>query len=213
MVAAQPDAQLLAEQARQHPALWPDEEKPSLCAASQRACDDRRRRPARGLEGAAGLLFSDDWCAKMHAELMATLQAHRSYQRGRRVSCFAPCGTAIPCRACPPRCSGCCSPGHRRLLLPRAVRTTSWWTNTGAAGAFSSHSSPEGATASLRLRLLPYRLPPSSSGGLRTTDSDRQHPLGLPNTVTVLNTSCRIGLCTSIQRSSSAISALEPESS
>ena len=84
MLTARPEARLLAEQARQHPALWPDEEKLLFirCVSDEPTLTDDASPLVRGLEAAGGTLFGGDWCAKMHAELMATLQAHRSYQHG-----------------------------------------------------------------------------------------------------------------------------------
>ena len=84
MLAARPEQRLSAEQARQHPALWSDDEKLLFvrCVADEPQLTDDGCPLVCALEASGGALFGGDWCAKMHAELMASLQAHRSYQRG-----------------------------------------------------------------------------------------------------------------------------------
>ena len=84
MLSHRPEARLLTEQARQHPALWADEERLLFvrCVSDEPALAEEGNPLATSLEAAGGALFNHDWCGRMHAELMETLQAHRSYQRG-----------------------------------------------------------------------------------------------------------------------------------
>ena len=71
-------------QARQHPALWPDEERLLFvrCVSDEPSLADDTAPLAAALEASSAALFGGDWCKLMHAELLATLQQHRSYQKG-----------------------------------------------------------------------------------------------------------------------------------
>ena len=82
MLGATPAARLSAAQARRHPALWSDEERLLFvrCVSDDPALSDDRSDFVRALEAQAPTLFAGgDWTTAVHAELLATLQGHRSY--------------------------------------------------------------------------------------------------------------------------------------
>ena len=85
MLASDPDARLQAHQAREHPALWEDERKLLFvrCVSDEPELADEQSRFVAALEEQRGLIFgADGWGVRLHAELLAVLVAHRSYQHG-----------------------------------------------------------------------------------------------------------------------------------
>ena len=85
MLHAEAESRLQAEQARKHPALWDDTEKLLFvrCVSDEPELTDESSTFVLALEDQSQSLFGPDgWGGRIHAELLAVLTAHRSYQHG-----------------------------------------------------------------------------------------------------------------------------------
>ena len=115
MLAAEPEQRLQAGQAKQHPALWEDEQKLLFvrCVSDEPEMSAKEETKfVRALEGRASSVFgADGWASRLHAELLQVLVAHRSYQHGSIRDLLRAVRNCDHLQGMPPEV--------QRLLLPR----------------------------------------------------------------------------------------------
>jgi len=83
MLHPEAECRLQADQASQHPALWEDEQKLLFvrCVSDEPELTDEASPLVAALEAKSQAIFgADGWGSRLHAELLAVLTAHRSYQ-------------------------------------------------------------------------------------------------------------------------------------
>ena len=114
MLAAEPEQRLQANQCRQHPAFWEDEHKLLFvrCVSDEPELTEDASKFVTALESMAGAVFgTDGWAVRLHAELLAVLVAHRSYQHSSIRDLLRAVRNCDHMQGMPPEV--------QRLLLPR----------------------------------------------------------------------------------------------
>ena len=108
------EQRLQAVQARRHPALWDDEQKLLFirCVSDEPELADEKSTFVLALEQRASTIFGGEgWGGRLHAELLAVLTAHRSYQHGSVRDLLRAVRNCDHLQGMPPEV--------QRLLLPR----------------------------------------------------------------------------------------------
>jgi serine/threonine-protein kinase/endoribonuclease IRE1 len=116
MLAPEAEARLQAAQAKTHPALWEDERKLLFvrCVSDEPELTDESCAFVTRLEERGPAIFGNDgWGVRLHAELLAVLVAHRSYQHGSVRDLLRAVRNCDHLQGMPPEV--------QRLLLPRPV--------------------------------------------------------------------------------------------
>ena len=115
MLSAEPEQRLQAAQCRQHPALWEDEQKLLFVRCVSDEPEMNAKEESKFVlaleERAKGIFGADGWTSKLHAELLAVLVAHRSYQHGSIRDLLRAIRNCDHLQGMPPEV--------QRLLLPR----------------------------------------------------------------------------------------------
>ena len=122
MLQLDPNARLQAEQARQHPALWSDDQKLLLvrCVSDEPELTDDKAKFVLALEEQSRAVFgAEGWGTRLHAELLAVLVSHRSYQQSSIRDLLRGIRNCDHMQGMPPEV--------QRLLLPRPAGISAYF--------------------------------------------------------------------------------------
>ena len=122
MLQLEPNHRLQAEQARQHPALWSDDQKLLLvrCVSDEPELTDDKSKFVVALEEQARTVFGvEGWGTRLHAELLAVLVSHRSYQQSSIRDLLRGIRNCDHMQGMPPEV--------QRLLLPRPAGISAYF--------------------------------------------------------------------------------------